>query len=221
MAQLRIAALKQPQLVGKWGESVEPVKALIQNRFLRLKLKEEQVAVIDPASHEEIDVLKRHLRELFPDLNLEKLQKVYTNKCQSYMSWKLRHCVETQYTFQIRKCADEQCCLPPTCDRESLSWLLNPMLDESGDHYKPYDLIINEETSECDRPSSKLSKPPRPTRRTDVTVPHQQADEITLENAGARQEDQTTDGAFDPQHGLQTAVPDTNDTVNLQPFRPH
>ena len=31
MAQLRIAALKQPQLVEKWGESIEPVQALIQN----------------------------------------------------------------------------------------------------------------------------------------------------------------------------------------------
>ena len=86
------------------------------------------------------------------------------------------------------------------------------MLDESGDHYKPYDVIKNEETSECDRPSSKLSKPPRPTRHTDVTVPHQQADEITLENADARQESQTTSGALDhsmdcrPQYQIQITL---------------
>ena len=215
MAELRTAAVKQPQLVEKWKESVEPVQALVQNRFLRLKLKEEPITVTDPATSEEIDVLKRHLRELFPDLDLLKLQKVHTNKSQSYISWKANHCLETQYTFQIRKCSDEQCCLPPTCDKELLNWLPNPMLDETGEHYKDYDVVKNEQTSECDRPSSKLSKPPRTSKATAGTVSSDQTNQDNSRTEAVQE--QGLNAAINPQHEDQATEQDTDAPSTPQP----
>ena len=104
MSDIRIEAAKKPELRDAFQQSIEPVQSLIRNRFARLKLKDEAVSVSDPVSDLEIDTLKRHLRELFPDLDLGKLVKSHTDKVDSYKTWKEKHCRERQYIFQIRKC---------------------------------------------------------------------------------------------------------------------
>lgn len=96
-----------------WTESLEEVKRTIQNRFVRLKLKDEPVQVFDPLNDQDIEVMKRHLRELFPDMDLTKLQKTHTRKIKSYQDWLDRHCKSTQYVFQIKKCDNVSCCIPP------------------------------------------------------------------------------------------------------------
>ena len=217
MAELRTTAVKHPQLVEKWKQSIEPVQSLVQNRFLRLKLKDEPITVRDPASSEDIDVLKRHLRELFPDLDLLKLQKVHTNKCQSYITWKSKHCLETQYTFQIRKCSDEQCCLPATCDKELLSCLPSPMLDETGDHYKSYDVVKNEETSECDRPSSKPSKLPRSCKERGASSDQTNQDHKPNSIRAEAVQEQSLNAALDPQQQDQATEPVTNESLTAEP----
>lgn len=75
MADVRNLAEKTPEVKTAWIESVEPVASVLRNRFLRLKLKDDPVKALDPVSDQEIDILKRHLRELFPNLDLKKLQK--------------------------------------------------------------------------------------------------------------------------------------------------
>lgn len=87
-----------------YTESVEPVAAVIRNRFQRLKLKENQFATLDPVSDLEIDLLKRHLRELFPDLDLEKLQKQHTHKNASYVSWIQNTAVKGTICFRLCRC---------------------------------------------------------------------------------------------------------------------
>ena len=170
MAKLRSLAAKKPEIKEKWTETVEPVQSLVRNRFLRLSLKGEPVSALDPASDEEIHVLKRHLGELFPQLDTANLRKAHTKKIQVYNEWKKKHCLETMYSFQIRKCADVNCCLPPSLPREKLTWLPDPMLDESGEHFKSYDVVKNESTSEKDRPSLKLKKPKKLTKRNAAQI---------------------------------------------------
>ena len=46
----------------------------MSNRFLRLKLKADPLQAMSTLSSEEIDVVKRQLCELFPNMDLEKLQ---------------------------------------------------------------------------------------------------------------------------------------------------
>lgn len=155
MADVRNLAEKTPEVKTAWIESVEPVASVLRNRFLRLKLKDDPVKALDPVSDQEIDILKRHLRELFPNLDLKKLQKVHTSKVESYQKWIETHCRSRQYTFQIRKCRDENCCLPPRLRDEQMQWLPDPVLNETKDHYKSYNEVKGTETNESDRPSLK------------------------------------------------------------------
>ena len=135
---------------------LEPVQSIIRNRFSRLKLKDEPIQTVDPSTDVEIDVIKRHLRELFPDLDLTKLQKTTTRKNASDQEWMMRHCRQTVYAFQIRKCEERSCCLEPKLPAEQLFWLPDPVVDDSNEgHYKPYSAVKGIEATEADRPSLK------------------------------------------------------------------
>ena len=156
MSEIRQMAMKEPHLKESYQESVEKVQATIQKRFRRLKLKDEPIVTADPVKDDEIDLFKRHLRELFADLDLEKLQKVHTEKVKSYVTWKEKHCRERQYSFQIRKCPDAECCIPSTCSSadEKFVWLPDPVLKDDG-HFKSYSEVNGTDTTEADRPTSK------------------------------------------------------------------
>ena len=67
MNKMREAAKKNQDIKKHWTESIEHVQSFIRNRFLCLKLKDEPLQVQDPVPDVDIDTLKRHLRELFPD----------------------------------------------------------------------------------------------------------------------------------------------------------
>lgn len=153
MADIRSAAENDPSLKIKWKESMECTQSTVRNRFLRLSLKDKPMQAMDPVSEEEIDLLKRHLRELFPDMNIEKLQKVHTSKVVDNNKWLEKHTRQRHYCFQIRKCEDRSCCSEP--QNKNLAWLPDPVLDESGDHYLPYSSLKSTATTEIDRPSLK------------------------------------------------------------------
>ena len=184
MAAIRSAAETKPSLKAQWTEAVEPVQAVIRNRFARLKLKEVPFQVMDPVSENEIDILKRHLRELFPTLNLDKLQKVHTKSVESYQAWLDTHCRARHYTFQIRKCENLDCCLPAEVPKEDLFWLPDPVLDDTGNHFKPYEDVKSCPTTEDHRLSLKVVKKPKNvnTGRTEPAV-----------NVSSEQASQTTD----------------------------
>ena len=107
-------------------------------------------------SDPEIDIFKRHLRE-FPTLDLTKLQKHHTKKCQEYADWCEKHCRMQHDSFQVRKCDDEACCGPHQL--EDLSWLPDPELEDCGPHFCPYDEAKMSDMTEKYRPS--LNKPRR------------------------------------------------------------
>lgn len=129
MADIRLAAENDPSLKIKWKESMECTQFTVRNRFLRLSLKDKPMQAIDPVRQEEIDLLKRHLRELFPDMDVEKLQKVHTSKVVDYNEWLEKHTRPRHYSFQIRKCEDCSCCSEP--QNKNLARLPDPVLDES------------------------------------------------------------------------------------------
>lgn len=151
MAEVRLKAGQGSDIRQKWAGSVKPVQEIIGHQFQHLKLKERPVQVMDPITDEEIDQLKQHLKDMFPDLALDKLQKVHTSRSPSYMSWKDRHCRIRHYSFQIKKRDDPSCCLPPSQPLEG--WLPDPMLDASKEHYISYTEAKLIATSEKDRPS--------------------------------------------------------------------
>ncbi|CAC5400127.1 unnamed protein product [Mytilus coruscus] len=167
MASLRTLCEKKQDIKQKWIELIEPVQSTVRNRFLRLSLKEKPMQAIDPIAIDEIDIIQRHLREHFPDLNLQKLQKVHTKKCQSYIQWIEKHSRQRHYTFQLRKCDDANCCIPSTLGRENLMWLPDPVVNTTDqDHYLQYEEVKHQETEE-DRPSMKIQKK---SKKTDQVV---------------------------------------------------
>jgi len=178
MAAVRSFAEKTPEVKTAWIESVEQVASLLRNRFLRLKLKDDPVKTLDPVSDQEIDILKRHLHELFPDLNLTKLQKVHTSKVESYQKLIETHCRSRQYTFQIRKCRDVNCCLPPCLTDENMQWLPDPVLNETKEHYKSYNEVKGTETNESDRPTLKA----KPTKEKGLNLGTDAELNVTQEN---------------------------------------
>jgi len=155
MSQRRELIGKKPELRGKWVDVIEPVQAVVQTRFSRLSLKGKQFQIENPATDEDIDLIKRHLRELFPDLDLSKLQKAHTKSVLSYQEWLDEHTRQRQYSFQVRKCGNIECCSATTTPAELLEWLPDPILEPSKDHYKSFNDVKGQETTDSDRPSYK------------------------------------------------------------------
>ena len=162
---------KKEGMKEKWEQSINDVKSVIGGRFKRLSLKHRPVELVDPATAQEVDVLQRHLRSDFPLLNLDKLQKVHTNKCASFNKWMKTHSRECLYTTQIMKCEDPECCLPTKLPREMLKWLPTPECKDS-DHYFSYAEIKGRETTEKDVPSlqNKAAKKGKKGTATEGTV---------------------------------------------------
>ena len=153
MDDIRKEIQGKPELKEVWLDSVGPVRQCVENRFRRLALKDEPIKVNDPVREDEVDYLSRHLNFLFPGLDTGKLVKAHTKKVDSYNQWSEKHCRVRNYSFQIRKCSDADCCLPP---QNHYDWLPDPMIDENDvNHYKSFEHIYGTNTDEYDRPSFK------------------------------------------------------------------
>lgn len=77
MKKIRQMSVKEPHLKEAYKTSIEPVQTLSQNRFRRIKLKDKPIKTKDPITEDEIDLFKRNLREMFLEMDFEKLQKMY------------------------------------------------------------------------------------------------------------------------------------------------
>jgi hypothetical protein len=80
MKEIRTAATKHQDLQQGYRDSIESVRSTIENRFSRLKLKDEPVKPLSPVSDLDIDIFQRHLRNLFPEMDIQKLQKTMSAK---------------------------------------------------------------------------------------------------------------------------------------------
>jgi hypothetical protein len=146
MKEIREYGQTKPEIKEKWKESVEPVQSKVMSRFMHLKLKDEALQAINPVSDESIDTMKGQLRDMFPGLDTDKLQKAHTKNVEKYNDWKLKHCRESQYIFQIRKCKNSECCSP--CQSE-VDFLPDPILDDSGEHYQKYNIAKESEAKQA------------------------------------------------------------------------
>ena len=75
-------------------------------------------------------------------------------------SGKRKHCRETHYKFQVRKCDNILCCSPRNRQVEELRWLPSTGLDAGKEHYKKYNEVKEVQVmSDKHRPSSSIVKP--------------------------------------------------------------
>src|SRR5207249_4390424 len=135
------------------------------------------ITTIDSISEEDISTLKKHLVNMFPGLDINYLQKQKTRKNKPFVDWLQAHCRERTYTFQIRRCNDITCCLPPSTDPEMMKWLPDPILDHTNEHYKPFSEVYGTDTTDLQRPSL-LMKENKGTKRPKIKIQSTGKDEI-------------------------------------------
>ena len=58
IAETRAFEQKKTDIKTQWKESVEPVQSHVRNRFMQLRLNDEPIGTLDPASDEGIDIVK-------------------------------------------------------------------------------------------------------------------------------------------------------------------
>lgn len=86
MASIREKTKAKPELKRTWKKSIQSVQQVVSEKFGRLALKDEPVTVLEPLPELEIDVLQRHLRELFPGMDLDKLQQFHLQRAALHIS---------------------------------------------------------------------------------------------------------------------------------------
>ena len=96
------------------------------------------------------------------------LSKLQASDVKTYVNLTLfieTHCKSSCYAFQIKKCRDDTC---PFCSVlqpirlpaeifNQLSFLPDPELDISKEHYKTFNTLYGTETTEKDQPSLHFS----------------------------------------------------------------
>lgn len=152
MDDMRSSVLLQPSIRTGWTTSVEGVQNVIRSRFERLALKDKGILTREPVDDEAIVELKKNLLQLFPSIDLNKLVKSSLVKNAAYQAWLQKHCKQSLYAFQVRKCDDENCCVRKI---ELCPWLPDPMLSADLEHFQPFDEVYGTDTSERDRPTLK------------------------------------------------------------------
>ena len=141
MKEIRALAEDKPHVQEAVRESIKPVKELLRNLFQRLALKDKEFKVFSSCSEEDIVELWEEISKVDDsltrtDTSNEKIKdKVFL---QSFMA---NHCVDRQYSFQIKKRGNTNCVcgdvrLPPDVFA-TLSHLPDPVPDGTG-HYKSF-----------------------------------------------------------------------------------
>ena len=164
MTDVRLMAKRNENLKPQYEKSIEPVVNLINDRFGRMSLKENKVSTKLPATDAQITSLFDIINLIDASVDINKLRHADLLKNTDLHSFISSHCYSTTYTFQIKKCLEESCYLcslfqPPRLEPEvfkSLSFIPNPMLDHTQEHYKSFQELSGTETSEKDRPSLLL-----------------------------------------------------------------
>ena len=180
MEDIRNAAESNTSLRKKWMSSIEECKEKITSRFERLMLKEKPVTVMESLTNAQVQGVKSQIRTLFPSMETENVTKQKVQRCAEYKNWIKQHCRERQYSFQIRKCKNEECCPKPTLPREKLAWLPDPILDPSGEHYLPFQEVYGIETTERDRPSLLQKEKPNKEKKKESVLQYVDVQETQL-----------------------------------------
>ena len=177
MSQLRAAAEKKSGLAEEVLDCMSPVKLLLSDVIMRLKLKQKPFELYPAASEAEIKALWENLLNIDPTLTFgEKINKSTLEshpKIQEFIT----HCCQLRhYSFCVKKCGDSSCgiCLPPRLPPTVFAhvhFLPDPVPMADG-HYKPFCEIYGTVTSESHRPSLAKKSPKGKTLPFVASVQH-------------------------------------------------
>lgn len=166
-SDIRALGNEDDNIKKSWKASARPLQQIISDRFKRLILKEKKVQSREPISDDKIEDMLNLLCTLFPNIDPKKLQKKHTQQLRTLQEC---HTRQRQYSFQIKKCSNRDCCLPP-CDMtdSQLQWLPCPLLYDTGEHYQPFSAVDGADTTENDRPTLKTKAVPVSIKKQEAT----------------------------------------------------
>ncbi|XP_013398525.1 uncharacterized protein LOC106165000 [Lingula anatina] len=163
MKDARAIAEKNPGLKQAIVESTEPVRDMLNMLLQRLSLKNEPFSTVQPATDLEVEEMWNLILIVDKTITMTDTTKVKLQTKTDLLAFMGHCCVSRHYFFTVKKCGVEGCtlCKKPRLPAEVFSQLNNfpdPVLDSTGEHYKPFSEVYGSETDESARPSLKVSR---------------------------------------------------------------
>ena len=157
LGEIRKLAEKYPTVEEDVLDSVEPVRILLSNVITRLKWKDKNLKVFNPATEGEIFDLRREILKIDQDIKVTDSTQQDIKKRKLFVSFLNDHCKIAQYIFSVKKCGKTSChvCKKPCLSKEMFERLYHLPDPEplNCDKYKSFDQLYGKPTSEKYRPS--------------------------------------------------------------------
>lgn len=161
MAEIR-KANSGPSFVDSVTESLSPCITLLNDLFLRLKLKDKAVQTFFAASDAAIQLFWSAVLSVEHTLEYNvSYSKANIQSKQDLLEF-MEHCCQCRhYSFDILKCGSSACtfCKPPRLPEKEfnkLHHLPDPVIGDDH-HYLPFEKVFGTTTTEKDRPSAQKS----------------------------------------------------------------
>jgi hypothetical protein len=158
MKSIREKAQKHPDIKAEWKQAMEGPFEVMTSRFQKLELTGKQVKTSAPAGEEEMASFHALLTKIDPNYTAKCTTKKDLKSMPNLVSWMRCHCRCTTYTFTIRKCDDPTCCTwRANAALKSALHKNDPPLpmyaDANHHHYKHYNDLAGQATTEADMPT--------------------------------------------------------------------
>ncbi|CAG2243120.1 unnamed protein product [Mytilus edulis] len=152
LGEIRKLAEKYPTIEEEVLDSVEPVSILLSNVITRLKWKDKNLKVFNPATEGEIFDLRREILKIDQDIKVTDSTQQDIKKRKLFVSFLNDHCKIAQYIFSVKKCGKTSChvCKKPRLSNEMFERLYHLPDPEplNCDKYKSFDQLYGKPTSE-------------------------------------------------------------------------
>ena len=156
---LRRAFVRNPVLKNQFKESMHSCVQSVKDRFAVLERNEEKVKVHDAATDDEISMMTDLIKAVDDTVDFDKLSS--SKETSALRVFMRQHCRVRQYTYQIKKCTEEDCTYctvlhPPRLPEavfKDLHFLPDPCLDANKE-YCSFDQVYGTDTTDQGRPSA-------------------------------------------------------------------
>ena len=164
LTDLRREVTRNPSLQPQLMDSMAQPIVQLSQRFVAMKIKEDRVAMSEPAKVEEITAVFDKIHDIDSSVVATKLRKEDLKDKKPLLDFMKTHCIQSPYVFQVKKCLESSCSYckehPVRVTPEQFSllhYLPLPLLDSSKTSYQSFEGLYGKEPSDSDRPSSKPS----------------------------------------------------------------
>ncbi|CAH1269408.1 Hypp4174 [Branchiostoma lanceolatum] len=163
MKDARALAEKNPGMKQAIVESTEHVRGMLNALLQCLSLKSEPFSTVEPATDLEVEEMWNLILMVDNTVTKADTTKLKLQSRKELLAFMQHCCVSRHYLFTVKKCGTDGCqhCKRPRLPAEVFSQLKefpDPMLDNTGEHYRPFTEVYGSETTEADRPSLKVSR---------------------------------------------------------------